>query len=163
LPMATGVTLSVDHDSVTGLNHVQINAHDDYGYEEGKRYDVVIAAGTVDGVSVVGEVVGHFIVGNAPADVKAVNGEQQQQQTSRLLETTTVPPGGLLELLFQQQQRMGREDCLSLMRADWIWMRFLLLLCWLESSFRTARNSIWTTPRFTFGTMPELPGSMRQI
>ena len=58
-----GITLGVDHDSVVGLNLLTIVATDANGYEDGKDYSLVITAGTVDGVSVVGEVVGEFTVG----------------------------------------------------------------------------------------------------
>lgn len=56
--ITTGVTLSVDYDSVTGLNSVTIDLSS--GYTIDKDYDVVITTGTVDSVSVVGEVVAHF-------------------------------------------------------------------------------------------------------
>lgn len=58
--VATGVTLSVDYDSVTGLNDVTIDLSASASYVVGKDYDVVITAGTVDSVSVIGEVVAHF-------------------------------------------------------------------------------------------------------
>lgn len=58
--ITAGVTLTVDYDTVTGLNDVAIVATTANGYEAGKYYDVVITTGTVGGVSVVGEVVGHF-------------------------------------------------------------------------------------------------------
>lgn len=60
--ITTGVTLTADYDSVTGLNDAAIVATSGNGYEVGKYYDVVITTGTVGGVSVVGEVVGHFRV-----------------------------------------------------------------------------------------------------
>src|SRR5262245_8930086 len=57
----TGVTLTADFDSVTGLNHVTIDTSaDGTFYADGSQFDVVITTGTVDSVSVVGEVVGRF-------------------------------------------------------------------------------------------------------
>lgn len=58
----TGVTLTVDFDSRTGLNHVRIVTSDAF-YASGENYDVVITTGTVDSVSAVGFVVGRFSLG----------------------------------------------------------------------------------------------------
>ena len=60
--ITAGVTLTVDYDSVTGLNDVAIVASGANGYEVGKQYDVVITTGTVGGTSVVGYVVGSFSI-----------------------------------------------------------------------------------------------------
>ena len=59
-----GITLSVDFDTITGLNNVKIDLSADAFYAVGEDYAVVITTGTVDGVSVVGEVVGHFSIEN---------------------------------------------------------------------------------------------------
>ena len=59
----TGVTLTVDFDSKTGLNHVKIDTSADATfYATASDFEVVITAGTVGGTSVVGEVVGHFSI-----------------------------------------------------------------------------------------------------
>jgi hypothetical protein len=55
----TGVTLTVDFDGVTGLNHVAVDTSDAF-YSAGSFFDVVITTGTVDSVSAVGVVVGRF-------------------------------------------------------------------------------------------------------
>ena len=62
----TGVTLTVDFDSVTGLNHVRIVTSDAF-YVAGDNYDVVITTGTVDSVSAVGYVVGRFSLAKVAA------------------------------------------------------------------------------------------------
>lgn len=57
----TGVTLTVDFDSVTGLHHYAIDTSaDGTFYSSGSFFDVVITTGTVDSVSAVGTVVGRF-------------------------------------------------------------------------------------------------------
>ena len=57
----TGVTLTADFDSVTGLNHVAVDTSaDGTFYAAGSFFDVVITTGTVDSVSAVGVVVGRF-------------------------------------------------------------------------------------------------------
>jgi hypothetical protein len=55
----TGVVLTVDFDSVTGLNHVRVTTTDAF-YANGSEFECVITAGTVDSVSVVGSCVGRF-------------------------------------------------------------------------------------------------------
>ncbi len=60
--ITSGVSISVDYDSVTGLHQATIIATSGNGYEVGKSYDLVITTGTVGGVSVIGEVVASFTV-----------------------------------------------------------------------------------------------------
>ena len=55
----TGITLTVDFDSRTGLHNVRIDTSDAF-YAVGNEFDVVITTGTVDSVSVVGQVIAHF-------------------------------------------------------------------------------------------------------
>lgn len=59
----TGVTLTADFDSVTGLNHFAIDTSADGAfYAAGSFFDIVITTGTVDSVSVTGSVVGSFTI-----------------------------------------------------------------------------------------------------
>jgi len=67
--ITAGITLGVDHDSVTGLNLITIVATAANGYEAGKDYQLVITTGTVGGVSVVGEVVGEFSIENTSSSL----------------------------------------------------------------------------------------------
>lgn len=61
----SGVTLTVDFDSVTGLNHVRIDTSaDGTFYSSGSDFHAVVTAGTVGGNSIVGYVVGHFSLRN---------------------------------------------------------------------------------------------------
>jgi hypothetical protein len=65
---SAGITLTVDFDSKTGLNHVAIDTSADGSfYAAGSNFDVVISAGTVDSVSVVNEVVGSFSISKVGA------------------------------------------------------------------------------------------------
>ncbi|MCK5235671.1 MAG: hypothetical protein KAR06_01700 [Deltaproteobacteria bacterium] len=68
--ITAGLTLGVDHDSVTGLNMITVVATGGNGFEAGKDYQLVITTGTVGGVSVVGEVVGQFSLGLSAAFTK---------------------------------------------------------------------------------------------
>lgn len=65
--LTAGITLSVDHDSVTGLNSVKIIASSGNGYATATDYSIVITTGTVNSVSVVGEVIGSFSIENRSA------------------------------------------------------------------------------------------------
>jgi len=72
---ATGVTLSVDFDGVTGLHNVNIDTSAAAFYAVGSDYSVVITVGTVDGVSVVGTVLATFSIENRfmEADLTKIN------------------------------------------------------------------------------------------
>lgn len=60
--ITAGLTLTVDFDSKTGLNHVRVVASSANGFAAGTNVQIVIAVGTVDGVSVANEVVGEFSI-----------------------------------------------------------------------------------------------------
>jgi hypothetical protein len=63
-----GITLTVDYDSLTGLHHVAVDTSaDGTFYAAANDFDLVITAGTVDSVSVVGTVVGSFSLSNRSA------------------------------------------------------------------------------------------------
>jgi hypothetical protein len=59
----TGVTLTADFDSVSGLSHFAVDTSaDGTFYSAGSFFDIVITTGTVDGVSTVGTVVASFTI-----------------------------------------------------------------------------------------------------
>jgi len=72
--ITAGITLGVDHDSVSGLNLLTIVATGGNGFENGKDYDIVITTGTVGGTSVVGEVVFSFSLGLSAAVISLESG-----------------------------------------------------------------------------------------
>ena len=61
-PIITGETLVTNLNSVVGLNVITITATSGSGFNADGTYHAVIQAGTVGGVSVVGEVVGTFTI-----------------------------------------------------------------------------------------------------
>jgi len=72
-----GVTLTVDYDSRTGLNAVVIDTSADGSfYAAANDFDVVITAGTVDSVSVVGETVASFSIENRSALMPTTSGRK---------------------------------------------------------------------------------------
>ena len=94
-----GITLSVDFDSVTGLNNVLIDLSADAFYAVGNDYSVVITTGTVNSVSVVGTVLAHFSIENrfqeADVTVEQIRAEMDSNSTklASILEDTgtTIP------------------------------------------------------------------------
>jgi hypothetical protein len=74
--VTAGITLTADFDSRTGLNNVRVVASGGNGYSAG-TWVFVITTGTVDSVSVVGEVVYEVVIGTVPANVTAVGGTSQ--------------------------------------------------------------------------------------
>ena len=62
--ITAGITLSVDFDTVTGLNNVRVVATSGNGYATATNYQLVITTGTVGGTSVVGYVVAEFSIEN---------------------------------------------------------------------------------------------------
>jgi hypothetical protein len=69
--ITSGVTLTVDFDSRTGLNMLTVDTSQS-DYEVGKNYTCVITTGTVGGNSVVGYVVGQFSIENRLGIVDAL-------------------------------------------------------------------------------------------
>jgi hypothetical protein len=65
--LTAGITLSVDFDSVTGLNNIRVVATSGNGYATATNYQLVITTGTVGGTSVVGYVVAEFSIENRSA------------------------------------------------------------------------------------------------
>lgn len=62
--ITAGITLTVDFDGRTGLNHVRIDLSASASYTRRQDYCVVITTGTVGGVSAVGYVVATFSIEN---------------------------------------------------------------------------------------------------
>ena len=70
-----GITLTADFDGHAGLNNLRVVATSANGYVAGENYVLVMIAGTVDAVSIVGYVVAHFSIENRTikSNVKYVN------------------------------------------------------------------------------------------
>lgn len=62
--ITAGITLSANFDGRTGLNNVRVVASSGNGFAGGTNVDLVLTAGTVDGVSVAGEAVASFSIAN---------------------------------------------------------------------------------------------------
>lgn len=93
VPITAGVSVAVDRGSVVGLNEATIVATSGNGYEVGKSYAIYISAGTVGGVSVVGEVVGHFTIEKSAAHIRlgAPNGASVSVDIADLPSNSELP------------------------------------------------------------------------
>lgn len=99
--ITSGITLTVDFDSVTGLNNLRIAATAANGFEAGKSYQAVISTGTVGGVSVVGEVVAQFSIQRAPVNWAKVTASSTPVDLSatdiQLCDTITTYTGNTVQ------------------------------------------------------------------
>jgi hypothetical protein len=93
-PIETSIAVTETLNSINGLNAVTIAALAASGYNAGGHYHVVIEAGTVDSVSVVGEVVGNFSIQSAPVNWAKVSAPTTAVDLSatdiQLVDTVTV-------------------------------------------------------------------------
>lgn len=78
-------TLTLEFDGVTGLHNLRVAATAANGFENGKSYHCVVSAGTVDGVSVIGEVVQQFSIGRSAAAEDLANGTDGLSALNTLL------------------------------------------------------------------------------
>ncbi len=93
-----GVTLTVDFDSITGLNHVAIDTSaDGTFYSNGGHFELAITTGTVNGTSVVGEVIGDFdlaAAGPTSSDIAAIKAKTDNLPAAPA-STTNITAGTL--------------------------------------------------------------------
>ncbi len=99
-PIETSIAVTESLNSIVGLNSVTIAALAASGYNAGGHYHVVIEAGSVDSVSVVGEVVGHFTIAASAAAEDLANvtdglGAIKAETALILADTGTTLPGTL--------------------------------------------------------------------
>lgn len=100
-----GVTLTVDFDSVTGLNHVRIDTSADAFYATANDYMAVITTGTVDGTSVVGAVVATFSIENRHEPLEDAGSLPGQEAPS-----ATATPLTMLGYLFKAFRNKKDND-----------------------------------------------------
>jgi len=83
--ITAATTLTADYDSITGLNDVAVACTAANGFEAGKHYYLTIGAGTIDSVSVVGQVVGEFRIETA---AELASRRLQESYTNHLVGAT---------------------------------------------------------------------------
>ena len=68
---STGISLTVDFDSITGFNQLRVDLSADTSfYSAGSNFFCIISAGTVGGTTVIGEVVGAFSVADRGTTIR---------------------------------------------------------------------------------------------
>jgi len=92
--LTTGVTIDDDYesdqsgtDAKTGLHRIAINT-DATGFEAGYLYTVVYSAGTSDGVSLTGRVIGTFTLGPVAANVTHFSGSASAADNAKIVYDT---------------------------------------------------------------------------
>lgn len=80
----TGVTLTTNFNSITGLNFVSIVTTGIF-YTTGSNYDVVMVSGLAGGNSLAGKVLERFSIKNRPVDIITINGTSIKQVNGELV------------------------------------------------------------------------------
>ncbi len=91
--ITAGITLSVNHDGITGLNNVSVVASTGNGFAIQTNVSLVITTGTVDSISVVGYAIGSFSIENrvvrsvtdAPTVQDVVDGVWDESRASHVV------------------------------------------------------------------------------
>ncbi len=91
--LTAGITLTVDFDARTGLNHVRVVASSGNGYASATDYQLVITTGTVNSVSVVGEVIGEFSIEHRSALMPTTAARTAVVDAAGLIDANTVKVG----------------------------------------------------------------------
>ena len=110
--VTSGITLSTDFDSLSGLNNVNVVATSGNGYTDITNYSLVVMSGTVDGNPIAGYVVGSFSIGarisnlsdatetqidDIKSDVTAILADTDSLDTTKI---TSVRAGNLDNISF---------------------------------------------------------------
>lgn len=91
--ITAGITLSVDFDSRTGLNNVRVAATSGNGFATATNVQLVITTGTVNSVSVVGEVIGSFSIEARSALMPTTGGRTLVVDAAGLADANMVKAG----------------------------------------------------------------------
>lgn len=97
--ITAGITLSVDFDGRTGLNNVRVVASGGNGFATATNVQLVITAGTVDSVSVVGEVVGSFSIEARSAVMPTTAARTLDVDADGAAEANVTKLGGVVQSL----------------------------------------------------------------
>jgi hypothetical protein len=158
--ITAGITLGVSHDSVAGFNMLTIVASGANGYEAGKDYNLVVTVGTVDSVSVVGEVVGRFTLGRSAAAVDLANSTDGLGAIKAVADSILVDTGTTLDdLVDDLESRLGTPSDLgsgATVAANLVDMAGATFSSATDSqeAIRNRGDAEWTTG--AGGTPPEL-------
>jgi hypothetical protein len=102
-----GVTLTVDFDSITGLNNVAIDTSADAFYATGSDYMAVVTTGTVNSVSYVGTVIAEFSIENRGGIVQGVWDELLTGSTHNIANSAARRLRGLASMIILEGTAQG--------------------------------------------------------
>lgn len=91
--ITAGITLTTDFDARTGLNNVRVVATSGNGFATATNVQLVITTGTVDSISVVGEVVAEFSIENRSGLMPTTAGRTLVVDAAGLADATMVKAG----------------------------------------------------------------------
>jgi|SRR5882672_444565 len=113
IEITAGITLTVDFDSRTGLNNVRVVASGGNGFTAATDVELVITTGTVNSVSVVGEVIGSFSIENRSALRPATVGRTLVVDAAGLADANVVKIGPTGSGTVQTARDLGASVLLS--------------------------------------------------
>lgn len=116
------ITLSVDFDSVVGLNNVLIDLSGNSFFETGEDYKVIITTGTVNSVSVVGIVLFTFSIENRfnANHIDTVDKRLGLLLVNQLEHMRRLGLKNVHDKLDSIDERLDKEEAWELERATWI-------------------------------------------
>jgi hypothetical protein len=116
----TGVTLTVDYDTRTGMHNVVIDTSADTTfYAPNNDFQVVITTGTVDGVSVVGTVIAQFSIEKFyMGDAYIGTAQSAGAQTLELQAADTGRAGDYVEIISATTGAQQLNQLVSLVSGD---------------------------------------------
>lgn len=91
--LTAGITLTTDFDGVTGLNNVRVVATSANGYTASTNIQLVITTGTVNSVSVAGEVIASFSIEARSALMPATPARKAVVDAAGLIDSNMVKAG----------------------------------------------------------------------
>ena len=116
--ITAGITLTVDFDGRTGLNNVRVVATSGNGFAAGTNVDLVITVGTVDSVSVVGEVIGSFSIENRSALRPATAGRTLTVESDGMAHADVKEWLGTAPLALSAQQVQSVSADMAAVKTD---------------------------------------------
>jgi hypothetical protein len=111
--LTAGITLTVDFDGVTGMNHLTVVASGGNGYATGTFYSLQITTGTVDSISVTGQEVCSFSLGKVSALRPATPGRTVVVDAAGLADANAVKLGPTGAGTAQTARDLGTSVLLS--------------------------------------------------
>lgn len=155
-PSTTGVTLTQDYNSVTGMNHIVIDTSADTTfYSADQDFSVAITTGTLSGISMVGFVVGSFSLFTDQTILDKTTNAVARGTVTTGASTTSVPTSALTIANAAATGVVANQFINRVVLFDGNTTTAGLRGASATISASTASN----TPTLTVGTLPATPAS----